>query len=96
MKKTSDLLFLTEKFLKFSYQNKAKSTTSTPDFNNGVKTKYDQRGCDKEIIDVKSRLANSFNLSKQNMKPLARDVNKKPQLKYKSLLFVIYTRNSRS
>jgi hypothetical protein len=82
MRKTSDLLdLLSEKFLKFSYQNAAKTTT---DFNDGAKTKYDQRGCYTETFEAKSRLANSFNLSKQGMKPLARYINKTPQLKYKS------------
>jgi hypothetical protein len=85
MRKTSDLLdLLSEKFLKFSYQNEAKTTSSTLD---GVKTKYDQRGCDTETFDAKSQLANSFNLSRQGMKLLARGINKTPQLKCKRVRF---------
>ena len=84
MRKTSDLLdLLSGKFLKFSYQNEAKTTSSTLD---GVKTKYEQRGCDKETFEAKSRLANSFNLSRQGMEPLARDSNKMPKLKCKRVL----------
>ncbi len=87
MRKTSDLLeLLAGKFLKFSYQNEAKTTTA--DFNDGVKTKYDQRGCDTETFEAKSRLANSFSLSKQGMKPLARYIKKTPQLKCKRVRFL--------
>ena len=84
MKKTSNFLFLSKKFLKFSFQNEAKTTS--PQGYKGVKTKFDQCECDKEAFDVKSRLANSFKLSTQNTKHSARDTKKTPQLKYKSLI----------